>query len=170
MVKVLGHSHTLFEIREPKFPEKNDFSRNFDLKPSLEFYQGWVYSKTLVHSTENWLTKHPASFKSSQIFSLYRKWYNHASKVTKITTYAISSDVIGHDDRLKSDISLKRYGPKLCVPEVIYLKNDSIRICRHFFESLSSLKFTKMSPKSRVPLRMVPTHPYSGISFRTCAC
>ena len=110
----------------------------------------------VVLSTQNCLTKDPAPFKSSQIFSLYRKWYNHASKVSKITTYAISCDVIGHDGRLNSDISLKRYGPKLCVPKVVYLKNDSIRICRHFFESLSGLNFTKMSPKSRVPLRMVP--------------
>ena len=32
MVKVLGHSHTLFEICEPKFPEKIDFFAKFRLK------------------------------------------------------------------------------------------------------------------------------------------
>ena len=115
-----------------------------------------MYSRTLLHSTKNRLTKDPAPLKSSKIFSLFRKLNNRGSKVSKTTAYVISYDVIGHNARLYSDISLKRYGPKLCVPQVICLKNDSIRICRHFFESLSSLKFTKMSPKSRIPLRMVP--------------
>ena len=67
--------------------------------------------------------------------------------MSKITTYAISCDVIGHDAIVESDISLKRYGPKLYVLQVIYLYNDSNRIGRHFFEPLFSLKFSYKSQK-----------------------
>jgi len=140
----------------PNSRKKWFFPQNFDTKPSLELSQGFVGSRTPFYSMKNWLTKDSAPLNPSQIVWLFRKWYNRVPKKTKIAAYVISYDVIGHNVRRWSDISLERYGPILCVPKVIYRKNDSIRICRHFFESLSSLKFTKMRPKSRVPLRMVP--------------
>ena len=71
----------------------------------VEFYQGWVYSKTLFHSQTKCLTNDFAPLNPSQIFSLFRKWCTSPSKVPKITAYAITSDVIGHDVTLHPDIS-----------------------------------------------------------------
>ena len=138
----MSHSHTPFEIYEPKFPEKSILSQNFNLKPSLEFNQGWTYSRTLFHSTENRSIKDSAPLNPRQIFSLFRKWYNRASKVLKSTTYAISSDVIGHDAIPYSDIALERYGLKLLWLKVMSIKHDLVRIYRHFFEPLFRQKFS----------------------------
>ena len=133
-------------------PKKRFFSQNFDTKSSLELYKGWDHSENLLHSQKNRLTKDTAPLNLSQILSLFRKWCTSVSKVGKITAYVISCDVIGHEARLESDISLERYRHSLCVPQVIYLKNDSDRIGRHFFEPLFSLKFSykrqKLTSKS----------------------
>ena len=104
--------------------------------------------------------------KSCQISSLFRKWYNRAAKVLKITAYVISCDVIGHDTILYSDIAFERYGLKLCVLQVTCSKYYLVAICRRFPESLFSQKFVFKSQtltlKSlriqdpRIPLRMVP--------------
>ena len=127
--------------------KKRIFSQNLDIKPSLEFYKGWVYSRTLLHSRKNWLTKDPARLESSQVFSLFRKWYNRVSKVPKITAYVNSCDVIGHDAILNSDIAFERSGLKLCVLQVMGPRYDSIATYRRFSESLFSLKFVYKSQK-----------------------
>ena len=106
-------------------PKKDGFSQNFDIKPSLEFDQGWEYSRTLSHSQMNRLTNDFVPLNPSLIFSLFRKWCTSSSKVPKITAYVISCDVIGHEARLDSDISLETYGLKLWVFQVVSLKNNS---------------------------------------------
>ena len=106
-----------------------------------------MYSRTLLHSKKNLLTKDPVPLKSSQIFSLYHKWYNRVSKIPKITAYVISCYVIGHGAILYSDIAFERYRLKLRLLQVMCPKYDSITISRRLSESVFSLKFVYKSRK-----------------------
>ena len=149
MVNDLSRFHILLENGEPKSPQKRRFFAKFRYKTLefLEFYQGWVYSKTLFHSQTNRLTNDFAPLNPSKIFTLFRKWCTSPSKVPKITAYAITSDVIGHDVTVDPDISSERSWPELSVAQTVWQNNDWLKKYKRFFEPFFGPKSTYKSQK-----------------------
>ena len=66
MVKVLSHSHTPFEIYEPKFPEKIDFVAKFQPKTASRILSGMNLLKNSFPFYEESINKGFCTIDSSE--------------------------------------------------------------------------------------------------------
>ena len=74
----------------------------------LEFYERSVWSRNLSYSQGKVSKKVTATLDYSQIPPVFQTFAPPGPHQPKITTYAMTPDVIGHDVTVDSDISFER--------------------------------------------------------------
>ena len=147
------------EVLSQYMAKKVEFLPKFQLRTALEFYEGWLESLKPPYSQANLLKKHMALIKPAKALSVFQNSGHSRCHTPKMSHYATTCDVIGHDVMVESDIPNERTWAELYGSEVSLSKRYWIRICSRLIAAKSCQFLAKSRKTPRIrggELWMVP--------------
>ena len=150
------------EVLSHYMSKKLEFLPKMQLQTALEFYEGWIVSSKPPYSQANSSRKHTTWVKLCENLSVFQNSGDSACLTPKMTHFARTCDVIGHDVMVKLDISNERARAVLYDIKVSWSKLYYNRICSRLISAKFGYFLAKISKTPIIrggELRMVPLTP-----------
>ena len=165
------------EVLSHNMSKKLEFLPKMQLQTALEFYEGWIVSSKPPYSQANSSRKHTTWVKLYANLSVFQNSGDSACLTPKMTHFARTCDVIGHDVMVEPDISNERARAVLYDIKVSWSKLYYIRICSQFISAKYCHFLAKISKRPKIsrkravdgtlkglkePLLLIPVDPCSN--------